>query len=142
MTNGGLHTSSEIFFPRTGTSCIVEDYEFPVWVYSATLNTIGEKTILCGGLKNPRKPEISAECYELTPNSPTAWTKYADLNNVRYQHLTWESSQGLVIMGGSDSPKTSELVKGRDLSFSQSSIRYTSNTEIKHKIITSDMRVE
>ena len=126
MGNGGLKTSSEVFFPRTGTSCIVEDYEFPGGIYTATLNTIGEKTILCGGLKNAT--EVSAECYELTPNSPTAWTKYADLKNGRYLHLTWESSQGLVVMGGWDSPKTSELVNGRDLSFSQSSIRYISNT--------------
>ena len=45
-------------------------------------------------------------------------------------------------MGGGVSPKTSELVNGRDLSFSHRSIRYTSNTEIKHKMITSDVRVE
>ena len=142
MTNGGLHTSSEVFFPRTGTSCIVDDYEFPGGVYTATLNTIGEKTILCGGIKNPKEGKGSGECYEFTPNSQTAWTKYADLSNGRYLHLTWESSQGLVTMGGWDSRKTSELVNGRVLSFSQQSIRYISNTKIKHKIITSDVHVE
>jgi len=117
----GLKPISEVFFPRTGTSCIVEDYEFPGGITEATLNTIGKKTILCGGLKNAT--ELSSECYELTPNSPTAWTKYADLNSGRYLHLTWESSEGLVLMGGWNSPKTSELVNGRDLSFPQQDIR-------------------
>ena len=115
---GGIKKSSEVFFPRTGTGCFVQDYDFPVGPYLPTLNTILGKTILCGGVNNLK------ECFEFTPDSPTVWSKYADLNNNRQLHITWESSQGLVVMGGWDSPKTAEMVNGDILSFPQSSIRY------------------
>jgi len=80
----------------------------------------------------------SGECYELTPNSLTAWTKYADLNKTRFQHLTWESSQGLVVMGGWDSPTTAEVVNG-NISFPHSSIRRAcgiTDTETDSVIVT------
>jgi len=133
---GGTEKSSEVFFPRTSTSCIVEDYEFPGGVRYHTLNTLGEKTILCGGENSTGG--ISAECYELTPNSPTAWTKYADLNNAKHLHITWESSQGLVITGGWQSHRTSELVNG-DLSFPIHSTRRScgiTDTETDSVIVT------
>merc|ERR1719260_583827 len=53
--------SSEVFFPRTGKGCIVPSFQFPRMVFDTSLNTIREKTILCGGEENNL-----AECYELT----------------------------------------------------------------------------
>ena len=107
-------THSEVFFPRTGKGCIVPEYEFPGGAYGndATMNTFGDKTLLCGGWDH------SSECYEFTPSNATVWTKYADLNHKRNKQTTWESSQGLVLMGGKYSPKTAELVGGGTMNFS------------------------
>ena len=105
-------TDSEVFFPKTGKGCIVQKFEFLSGGTSPTLNTIGEKTILCGGRSNEE------ECYQFTPNSATVWTKYADLKKERRGHIAWESSQGLVLMGGWGSSTTAEIVNNDTLSFS------------------------
>jgi len=119
-------TQSEVFFPRTGKGCLVPEYEFPGGASGATLNTVGGETLLCGGV------EYKAECYEFTPSNANVWTKYADLNKTRYQHTAWESSQGLVLIGGfitggfpQDSRATAELVRGGIMNFSLPDTRFS-----------------
>jgi len=119
-------TTAEVFFPRTGQGCKAPNYALPANVHSTTMDTVGGKTILCGG------GGIQKECYEFTPNSPTSsssvWTKYADLHIKRYEHTSWASSQGPVLVGGYEpygvnSEKTAELVKGNILPFTLPSTR-------------------
>jgi len=109
----GPVTDTEVFFPKTGKGCVVQKFEFLSSPENPTLNTIGDKTLLCGGYP------IKGECYQFTPNSSTVWTKYADLNKDRYRHIAWESSQGLVLMGGDESSTTAEIVNKGDLLISQ-----------------------
>ena len=110
-------TDSEVFFPKTGKGCIVQKFEFLSGPSNPTLNTIGDTTILCGGYGNEE------ECYQFTPNSATVWTKYADLKKERWGHIAWESSQGLVLMGGYNTARTAEIVNNDTLSISLPHIR-------------------
>ena len=119
-------TSAEVYFPRKGQGCRTPQYAHPASVHTTTMDTVGGKTILCGG------GGIQKECYEFTPNSPTSsssvWTKYADLHIKRYEHTSWASSQGPVLVGGYEpygvnSEKTAELVKGNILPFTLPSTR-------------------
>ena len=98
------------------------------------METVGDRTLLCGG------GSIQSICDEFTPNSPhassTVWSKYADLKIPRYEHTSWVSSSGLVIVGGYDplgegAEKSAELVKGDVLPFSLPNIRYLQNQESK-----------
>ena len=59
--------------------------------------------ILCGGTGTP------TSCLHF---GSEGWTKYKwNLQQTRYDHLTWRRpDDGLQIMGGYDSPKTSEIV--------------------------------
>ena len=107
----------EVFFPKTRQSCNVAQYALPAIVHSTTMDNYGDKTILCGG------GEFSDHCYEFTPqNISSAWTKYASLNITRYEHTSWASSQGPVLIGGyepfgTNAETTAELVNGDLLPF-------------------------
>ena len=110
--------NAEVFFPRTGKSCGVKDYVFPDIVHSTTMDSFGDKTLLCGG------GGAQTKCFEFTPDalSSTVWTEYSDLNIPRYEHTSWASKQGPVLFGGyepygNNSERTAELSNGDILPF-------------------------
>ena len=116
---------SEVFFPRTGKGCTVPEYDYPGGVLDVTLSTIGQQTLLCGGRRD------QSDCQEFTPGNTTAWTKYADLIIDRHAHTTWESSQGLVLIGGNQRHKTTaELVNVGIMNFSLPYIMHFLNINI------------
>jgi len=114
--------NAEVFFPDTAIGCSVPFYSFRDKVHSTTMDTVGDKTLICGGGGS------SKECFQFTPvGSATAWRKYSDLNITRYEHTSWASKQGPVLIGGyepsgKNAEKTAEL-NGRILPFSLPSTR-------------------
>ena len=114
--------NAEVFFPDTAIGCSVPFYSFRDKVHSTTMDTFGDKTLICGGGGS------SKECFQFTPvGSATAWRKYSDLNITRYEHTSWASTQGPVLIGGyepfgKNAEKTAEL-NGRILPFSLPSTR-------------------
>ena len=108
--------TAEVFFPSTGNSCSVPQYSLPAKVHSTTMDTFGDKTLLCGG------GDFSNNCYEFTPQLQTVWTEFSSLNITRYEHTSWASSQGPVLMGGyepfgENAETTAELANGDILPF-------------------------
>ena len=52
--------------------------------------------------------------------SELGWTKTYDLIQRRYYHTAWDTRSGIILLGGSESPTTTELLKdgGSELTFS------------------------
>ena len=93
------------------------DYALPGIGHTHTMNTFQKKTLMCGG-------GLGKRCYEFSPASlnsiSTVWLKYADLTESRYEHTSWVSSAGVVLIGGYSSKipeTTAELVNGDILPF-------------------------
>ena len=119
--------NTEVFFPSTGTGCSVVKYSFPDVIHSTTMDTVGDKTILCGG------GGAQTKCYEFKPvaSSPIVWTKYSDLNITRYEHTSWASNEGPVLIGGYEpfgkNAETTAELDGHILPFSLPSTRSQEN---------------
>jgi len=107
--------NAEVFFPETGKGCRVPHYSFPDTLHSTTMDSFGDGTLVCGG--SPK-----SKCFKFSPSgSPLVWTKYSNLNIIRYEHTSWASKQGVVLIGGyepfgKNSETTAEL-NGRVLPF-------------------------
>ena len=116
MTGGWdrrTQTTAEVFFPSTNTGCSVNNYALPRIVHTHTMNTFQKQTLICGG--SPTR-----FCYEFSPASldslSTVWPKYANLTEGRYEHTSWVSSAGVVLIGGyapfsANAETTAEIVK-------------------------------
>jgi len=103
---GGPLTSSEVFLPSTGQSCTVAD--LPAERYHHTLNTVDSTAVLCGG----GRVATEKSCLQFSQASG-AWTSYgAALQERRSDHTGWVSPAGLVLMGGSHSTRTTEIING------------------------------
>ena len=72
--------------------------------------------ILCGGYEDP---DPSTTCISYTAG---AWVTSHTLLEERYDHCSWRSPEGVLLMGGEGSPRTTELLSNIDnttaLSFS------------------------
>ena len=63
-------------------------------------------TVLCGGAY----PGTSTDCLELTETGD-GWQPYSTVLTVsRQAHSAWDSPSGVVLLGGYDSPDSTELV--------------------------------
>ena len=72
--------------------------------------------ILCGGYEDH---DPSTTCMSYTAG---AWVTSHTLLEERYDHCSWRSPEGVLLMGGGGSPRTTELLSNTDsttsLSFS------------------------
>ena len=62
----------------------------------------------CGGAHGG-KTETSKTCFQWN-TKPGTWTKSHSLRHPRYGHVTWVAESGLYLMGGSNSPRTTEII--------------------------------
>jgi len=91
----GSGITSEVFIPATGQICSFPD--LPSERSQHTLNTVGGAAIACGGFDK----EQWKSCYKLCPLSKKGlWTRYAATVDVRKNHNSWVSEEGLHLLGG------------------------------------------
>jgi hypothetical protein len=123
LITGGWSTraTTEVYFPSTNNGCIVDNYDLPAQIHTHTMNTFGNTMLLCGGGQTTRS---RSSCLEFTPTSPNSivWPHYANLTEARYEHTSWVSSAGIVLIGGygpfsAKAETTAELVNGSILPF-------------------------
>ena len=120
MITGGWEekTTTEVYFPSTNKGCSVSNFDLPVSIaiHTHTMNSFENEVLLCGG------GDAQNYCLEFSPSSPEVWTRYANLTEARYEHTSWVSSAGLVLIGGyapysAKAETTAELVNGDILPF-------------------------
>ena len=96
ITGGyGATTSAEVFQVSTGQSC-----SLPSLPDKRQYHTSHSLT-LCGGIFTP------TSCISF---SSGVWVPSHSLAEERYKHCSWEREEGLLLLGGEDSPTTTELL--------------------------------
>jgi hypothetical protein len=99
ILSGGYHeTSVEVFVPSTGQACSLPSLPDERWGH--TMNSL----IICGG---PYYSTTPTTCLSFTSGQ---WITSHTLVEERYDHSSWQTEQGLVLIGGNASPITSEIV--------------------------------
>ena len=100
ITGGsGTEHSAEVFLPSTSTSC-----QLPGLAVGRNQHT-QDNLLLCGGYYN-----AETSCEEFSPATGT-WALSHTLQQERDGHVSWSVEEGTLLMGGWDSPTTSEIVK-------------------------------
>ena len=94
---GGL-ADVEVFVPSTGLSCSLP--ALPDERYGHTMDSL----LICGGYDYST---TDTTCLSFTSGQ---WITSHTLADERYHHSSWQTDQGLVLMGGIASPGTSEIV--------------------------------
>ena len=89
------NTRVEVFDPLTGQSCSLPAFPDGRWGHTM------DKLFICGGYYH------SLTCLSLLSGE---WVATHVLHHRRYASNSWDTSQGLLILGGDDSPHTSEVV--------------------------------
>jgi len=98
MSGGnGASYSVEVFVPSTGLSC-----SFPTLLDQRTGHTM-DGLLICGGSYTSNRHT----CLSFISGQ---WVISHTLVEERYLHTSWQTEQGLVLMGGIISPDTSEIV--------------------------------
>ena len=92
-------TSVEVFIPSTGQGCSLP--ELPDERYDHTMDSL----LICGGGYD--QPNISTTCMSFTAGQ---WITSHTLVEGRTRHSSWQTEQGVVLMGGGISHDTSEIV--------------------------------
>ena len=92
----GARTSVEVFVPSTGLSCSLP--ALPDERYEHTMDSL----LICGGYGSS-----ATTCLSFTSGQ---WITSHNLVEERYYHTSWQTEQGLVLMGGVHSLDTSEIV--------------------------------
>ena len=106
LISGGVGTnqkSAEIYIPVTNSSCSLP--ELPNRRFFSTQS--GD--LLCGGGSDTNSlPNTREYCITWSLN---AWSKsHISLLHKRYGHSSWVTRSGTYLIGGTHSPRTSELV--------------------------------
>ena len=106
LISGGVGTnkkSAEIYIPVTNSSCSLP--ELPNRRFFSTQS--GD--LLCGGGSDKNSlPNTREYCITWSLN---AWSKsHISLLHKRYGHSSWVTRSGTYLIGGTHSPRTSELV--------------------------------
>ena len=119
MTTGWLDgelSSVEVYVPSINTSCSLP---------SLSVGTFGHSQdglLQCGGSGN------NLQCHTFQSASGE-WVKTHNLSEVREYHSSWQREDGtIVLMGGDDSPTTTEIV-------SDSSAVSTPGFSLKYNIL-------
>ena len=103
-TDGEHHDDVELFTPATGTTKTCSQMTLPSPRSRHTINTVNNKPVICGGEGNSRS------CIEFSDGS---WSDYySPLIYGRTEATSWVTAQGLVLMGGWGSLKTTEILTG------------------------------
>ena len=92
------------------TSCSLPD--LPDTRYGPTQNGL----ITCGGLYD--NPQV---CLSFMDGQ---WKQSHYLAKARMQHSAWKSSEGILLMGGSYTPSTTELLNDNGLTTRQFNLKY------------------
>ena len=95
------YNQAEIFIPSTK-----ETFPLPAIPGSPRVWHTLTGNLLCGGVY----PGTSTNCLELKENGD-GWTPFSTaLTQSRLAHSQWDSPSGIILLGGYDSPDTTELV--------------------------------
>jgi hypothetical protein len=97
ILSGGYYAeqSVEVFVPSTGLSCSLPS--LPYQRYYHTMDSL----LICGGEYS------STSCLSFTSGQ---WNKSHTLEEQRYAHTSWQREDGLVLIAGTSSRYTSEIV--------------------------------
>ena len=87
-------TSAEVVFPASGKICPLPDLP------SSRREHSQDGLVMCGA------KEDKTSCLTL---SEVGWTKSHDLINERFNHISWQMEEGILLMGGASSPDSTEL---------------------------------
>ena len=98
--DGGSNTAVEVLGEAGSYLCSLPDLP-----QSHTYHT-QDGLVACGGTF-PTSTRTS--CISFSPTTGV-WSQTHSLMESRYQHSSWSSPLGLILLGGSPSPRTSELV--------------------------------
>ena len=102
--NGEGLKSAEIYFPSSNTRCSLP--ELPV---ERSWHT-QDGQLACGGVGGSK---TMTSCDKWSPDSGS-WTQSHTLRQRKYYHVSWNTEDGVHLIGGSSSIKTTELVKEDD----------------------------
>ena len=101
------YNQAEIFIPSTD-----ETFALPSIPGSPRVWHTLTRNVLCGGVY----PGTSDSCLQLTETGD-GWQPYSTaLQTPRLAHSTWDSPEGIVLLGGYYSGDTTELVTSADTS--------------------------
>ena len=102
--DGELQDDVEMIIPDTGTTKTCSQMTLPSPRSRHTLDTVNSKPVICGGEGHSRS------CIEFSDGS---WSDYySPLIYGRTEATSWVTPQGLVLMGGWGSLKTTEIIPG------------------------------
>ena len=100
-SNGGALQSVEIYDPATNTTCSLP--QLPEGRYYHTQ----DGWLACGG---PQGENAETTCIKWSSDSGT-WTESHELNENRAGHVSWATADGVYLMGGLSSVRSTELLK-------------------------------
>jgi len=109
--------SVEVYVPSTGQHCELPD--LPASRYDHTME---DRTICGGGYSNS---DTLTSCLSLTDEG--TWNKTATLLEGRYDHSSWASPSGLILLGGGGSIRTSEKIGEDGTSRNSFKLNYTTD---------------
>jgi len=96
--------STEIYFPTPGSGYTCSLQSMPSARHAHTLDQLGDGTVLaCGGYGAKKNCEKF---------DGTSWSQHSTLLHSRVWHTSLPGHHDLLLMGGEDSPATTELVEG------------------------------
>jgi len=100
---GGYHSgclsSAEVWLPNS-LPCLLPD--LPDGMYGNTVSALEEKLVVC----------YNVTCWQLTDES--GWEVLATTKQSRRYHSAASTSHGLLLLGGSDSPETTEILQDNE----------------------------
>ena len=92
----GVLQSAELYNPKTGFSCFITALP------TARFNPVANGLTVCGGGES--------SCFEFFFESDGVWSPNQPLDDPRVGSIGWNSSRGLVLIGGYPQSDTAELV--------------------------------
>jgi len=118
---GGTLVTTELFIPSTGKTCSIKD--LPVGRYYHTLDQLEDGSLVaCGGQGDS---STQKSCLRFEGSAPHGeWTDYSTLVYDRYTHTSFAYQGKILMMGGSGSRKTTELVREGEKYNLQQDTRY------------------
>jgi hypothetical protein len=97
LSGGVFETSVEVFVPSTGLSCSLP--ALPDYMWDHTMDSL----LICGGPSS----STAITCMSFSSGQ---WINSNTLVSGKCDHTSWQTEQGVVLMGGNYSPYTSEIV--------------------------------
>ena len=107
LISGGVGTdqnSAEIFYPENNKTISCSLPKLPERRFYSTQS--GDH--LCGGGPDTEADSPRGDCVKW--NKDGTWTKSHNLQQKRYGHSSWVTASGTYLIGGTHSPKTSEII--------------------------------